>query len=90
MVCPDCGGEVKFYDVVNRRVLLEDRKVVYISVNRYRCKVCRKIHRVSDKIVPYKHYSKETIEKVLKDKPDDIYPSDMTKWRWSQENHAPL
>lgn len=82
-ICPDCGGETKFYDLVNRRVLMEDRKAVYISVERYRCKSCKKIHRVSDKIVPYKHYAKEVIEKGGSDV--YIYPSEMTKWRWSQE-----
>ena len=82
--CPDCGGETKFYDVVNRRVLMEDRRPIYISVERYRCKSCKKIHRISDKIVPYKHYAKEIIEKA-KDSSVYIYPSDMTKWRWSHE-----
>ena len=82
--CKDCGGETKYYDSVNRRILLEDRKIVYISVERYRCKTCKKIHRVSDKIVPYKHYAKEVIEKAKEDSVY-IYPSDMTKWRWSQD-----
>lgn len=88
MVCPDCGGETVVYDVVSRRILLEDRKKVYISVERYRCKSCKRIHRVSDKIVPYKHYAKEVIEKA-KDPSVYIYPSDMTKWRWSHEKHSP-
>ena len=82
--CPDCGGETKFYDVVSRRILMEDRKIVYISVERYRCKSCKGIHRISDKIVPYKRYAKEVIERC-RDDSVYIYPSDMTKWRWSHE-----
>lgn len=84
MNCPDCGGEVKYYDTVNRRVLKEGREAYYISVPRYRCKTCHKIHRVSDEIVPFKHYAKSVIEKT-KMREYDIYPSEMTRWRWSQE-----
>lgn len=87
MVCKDCGAEAKYYDTVNRRVLYEGRKTVYISVERYRCTVCRKIHRVSDDVMPFKHYAKsfifEAVENGISD--DQIYPSEMTLYRWSQE-----
>lgn len=88
MVCPDCGKEAKYYDTVNRRVLMEDRKVVYISVDRYRCTVCKRIHRVSDEIVPFKHYAKSVIEKGRGE--TDIFPSDVTLWRWKSQNKHSL
>lgn len=90
MVCKDCGAEAKYYDTVNRRVLYEGRKTVYISVDRYRCTKCHKIHRVSDDILPFKHYAKSVIAHCISEgvTDDKIYPSDLTIYRWkSQDLH---
>lgn len=82
MVCKDCGAEAKYYDTVNRRILFEGRKKAYISVDRYRCTKCHKIHRVSDEVVPFKHYAKSVIFKYVIKKSDEIYPSEVTVYRW--------
>ena len=82
MKCKDCGGEAIFYDVVNRRLLYEDRKAVYISVNRHKCVLCGKIHRASyAEVVPHKHYARSII---FSESHNSVYPSAMTVYRWSQ------
>ena len=50
-----------------RRVRGLDSEVVTLMIRRLRCDVCRRIHHeLPDFIVPYKHYSTEVIEDILR------------------------
>lgn len=87
--CERCNGEMKKYDKVKRMYKEKNGCKKYIKVQRYRCVNCAHIYRdLPDMLVPFKHYKKDIIEKVLDEiiTPDTIgyedYPCDMTKERW--------
>jgi hypothetical protein len=61
--CPKCGGELRYYDTVSRVKKGENGKKTYISVDRYRCTVCRSVHRELPKdILPFKQYGASVVE----------------------------
>ena len=90
--CKRCGGELKRYDKVKRIVRAAGGQKYWINVERFRCVICHKIHRVlPDTIFPYKQYGREIIEGVLTGHitPDTLgyedYPSEMTMKRWASQ-----
>lgn len=91
-MCPDCGGKAKRYDKVKRKVKSRDGKESFIFVERYRCTICNKIHRVlPDDLLPYKQYEKDIIEGVLEGHITnetlgfEDYPCDLTMSNWKRE-----
>lgn len=88
-VCPECNGNLKYYDKVSRTIRIEYGKKCEIDIRRFKCKKCGKIHReIPYYVIPYKHYTAQIIEGVLKGSiTSDMliyedYPSEMTMKRW--------
>lgn len=95
LICPQCGGKVKYYDHVKRIVIYPGHKVHRIIVPRYRCCVCNKIHRqLPECIFPHKHYHSAVILAILNGFVDDSnllfedYPSEETVKRWKSMEFA--
>ena len=96
--CPYCGGNLQGYDHAKRMVRDKNGKVTYISLPRYQCKNCGRVHRmIPDEILPHKQYSKEIIFGVREGwiTPETLgfedYPCEMTMKRWSAQNNlSPL
>lgn len=91
-VCPVCGGELKYYDNVERTVRTKNGIKKKMLLKRFRCLGCGKIHREIPKfIIPYKEYEKEIIIGVLDEliTPETLgyedYPCEMTMKRWKNE-----
>lgn len=89
LTCPGCGGNLKYYDKVQRIVRTKGRKSKLIEIRRLRCIKCRSVHReLPSYIFPYKHYEIEVIIGVLEGliTSDTLgfedYPCDMTMLRW--------
>ena len=90
--CPYCGGELKYYDKVQRIVRTRYDKVYYIWVRRYRCHDCSKMHReLPDLLLPYKHYEREVILGVIEGfiTPDTLgfmdHPCEATMLQWIRQ-----
>lgn len=87
--CPNCDGELKYYDKVKRIVRTKNRKTFWVVLRRFKCIKCHKIHReIPDNIFPYKQYEAEVIKGVLEGfiTPNTLgfedYPCEMTMSRW--------
>lgn len=90
--CPDCGGYLKYYDKVKRIMRMKGGGKRWIRVKRFRCIVCRKIHRsLPDFILPYKHYEAEIVKGVVngfitsETLGFEDYPCEMTIKRWTRK-----
>lgn len=88
-VCPECGGQLKYYDSVKRIVRTKGHKTRKIIIHRLRCTDCGVLHReLPDYIFPYKQYESEVIIGVLEGliTSDTLgyedYPCEMTMKRW--------
>ena len=88
-VCPDCLGELKYYDSVRRIVRTKYGKTNFVLIRRMRCDECNKFHReIPEFIFPYKHYEKEIIIGVVEGLITyntigfEDYPSELTMSRW--------
>lgn len=89
LLCPYCGGVLKYYDSVDRIVRTKGGKVNRIKVRRFKCLACGFLHReIPNFIVPYKQYEAEIIAGVLEGliTPDTLgfenYPCEATMQRW--------
>lgn len=89
IVCPKCGGELKYYDRTKRIMRIKYGKKEIIYIRRFRCLNCNKLHReLPDCIFPYKQYDAEIIRGVLEGfiTGDTLgfenYPCEMTMLRW--------
>ena len=89
LTCPDCGGDLKYYDKVQRIVRTKGRTSTKVEIRRFRCAKCRGVHReLPDYIFPYKQYEAEVILGVLESliTSDTLgfedYPCEMTMLRW--------
>lgn len=89
VVCPKCGGALKYYDTVARGIRGEYGIKTYISVRRLRCGSCMSVHRELPEIVePYVRYESRiifglmlgTLKKTAVEFVD--YPSRCTFKRW--------
>lgn len=92
LICPDCGGELKYYDSVPRIVRTKRRITKRIKIRRLRCDECRHLHReLPDDIFPYKQYESEIILGVIEGLITcetigyEDYPCEMTMIRWITE-----
>lgn len=88
-ICPECGGELKYYDKVPRMVRVKGRNKQYVQLRRFRCVKCYKLHReLPDNIFPYKQYDADIIRGVKEGliTSDTLgyedSPCDMTMLRW--------
>jgi len=88
-VCPGCGGELRYYGLVNRILRGKNGIVSYTQIRRLRCANCRSVHReLPDYIFPFKHYKAEIIIGVLDGSitPETLdyedFPCEMTMNRW--------
>ncbi|MCD8119686.1 MAG: DUF6431 domain-containing protein [Lachnospiraceae bacterium] len=94
-ICPECGGQLKYYDKAVRVVRGRRRQTQRIKIRRLRCENCGRYHReLPDFIFPYKQYDADVIRGVCEGfiTPDTIgfedYPCEMTMKRWkAQELH---
>ena len=91
--CPNCGGNLKYYDSVLRIVRTKGRISTQITIRRLRCLKCSRIHReLPEGIFPYKQYEAEIIQGVLEGfiTSETIgyedYPCEMTMIRWKIKN----
>lgn len=87
--CPKCGGELKYYDKVQRIVRDKGRKTWTIPMRRLRCIKCRALHRELPKLLfPYKQYEAKIVLGVIEGRITwetlgyEDYPCEMTMRRW--------
>lgn len=87
--CPYCGGNLKYYDKVERIVRTKGRESKRIKIRRLKCVKCGAMHReLPDYILPYKQYEAEVIIGVLEGLITcetlgyEDYPCEMTMLRW--------
>ena len=93
MLCPICGKEMKYRSTIPRIVKFPGGEKREIKIRVLTC--CGKYRReLPTYLLPFKHYTKETIEKVRNGEvsEEDIlyedFPCEMTMKRWrSQEIH---
>lgn len=90
--CPNCGGDLKYYDTVRRIIRTKGRMSNHVLLRRLKCSKCKRLHReIPDYIYPYKQYEAEVIQGVLEGfiTPDTIgfedYPCEMTMRRWKSQ-----
>lgn len=88
-LCPCCGGEIKYYDSVNRIVRTKRRITEIVKIRRLKCLKCGSIHReLPEFIFPYKQYESEIIIGVCEGLITcetlgfEDYPCEMTMMRW--------
>lgn len=91
-VCPDCGGQLKYYDSVPRIVREKMRKTHYVKIRRLSCVDCGHLHReLPDYIFPYKQYDADIIRGVCEGFITcetlgyEDYPCEMTMIRWTSQ-----
>ena len=91
-ICMDCGGQIKYYDKVKRKLRIENGKTEIIYIKRYKCVNCGRIHRLlSADILPFKQYSARVILGVLTESITPFctgyedYPTELTMKRWRKE-----
>lgn len=96
-VCPDCGGNLRYYDSVKRIVRTRYGKTNFIKVRRLKCDVCKKVHReLPDYILPFKHYEADIIFGVVEGliSPDVLgfedYPCQSTINEWLRTQNLQL
>ena len=97
IICPNCGGDLKYYDKVRRISLTKFRESRHIQIRRFRCVSCGAMHReITDDIFPYKHYEAEIIRGVLEGfiTADTLgfedFPCETTMLRWKSQNSLEL
>lgn len=95
--CPKCGGELKYYDRVQRIVRTKARITEWLDIRRLRCGVCGSLHReLPEELFPYKQYEAEIIIGVLEGLITcetlgfEDYPCEMTMSRWTAQEQQLL
>lgn len=91
--CPDCGGNLRYYDKVTRVVRTKRRQTDWVELRRMRCDRCGKVHReIPDYILPYKQYEADLIQGVMEGLITtdtygyEDYPCEITMIRWRSQN----
>lgn len=95
--CPDCGGQLKYYDRVLRIVRTKRRNTKWVRIRRLRCSDCGRLHRELPKFLfPYKQYEAEIIGGVIEGLITcetigyEDYPCEMTMIRWRSSRKLQL
>ena len=66
LTCPICGSLLTAYDRKVRKVRTRNGEVKRLLLRRLRCPKCHRLHtELPDFLVPYKRYSRESIEGVI-------------------------
>ena len=93
LICPYCGGNLKYYDSVSRIVRTKNGATQWITIRRLRCPLCGSIHReLPEFLFPNKHYEAEVIRGVLEGIIThntlgfEDYPCEITMKRWRAQN----
>ena len=91
-ICPKCGGELKYYDSVNRLVRTKYSRKHKLKIRRFRCYKCKTMHReLPDFIFPHKQYEADIIIGVWEGLITcetlgfEDYPCEMTMLRWMKQ-----
>lgn len=91
--CPYCGGDLRYYDRVQRIVRTRYSKVYYIWLRRFKCDDCSSMHReLPEILLPYKHYEREVIFGVIEGfiTPETLgfedYPCEATMIQWISQS----
>ena len=64
-ICPKCGGQLKYYDHVQRLVRTKFGNKKWVAIRRLRCCKCHAVHReLPDFIFPYKQYEADIIKGI--------------------------
>ena len=89
VTCPECSGQLKYYDSVKRVVRTKTRQTNWIYIRRLRCMKCGVLHReIPNDLLPYKQYEVEVIKGVIEGLINcetlgfEDYPCEMTMNRW--------
>ena len=90
--CPKCGGELRYYDKVRRRVRGKYGAKTYIFIRRLHCIECGALHReLPAFIFAYKQYEAEIVRGVIEGLITsetlgfEDYPCEMTMLRWCSQ-----
>lgn len=90
MLCKYCGNEMRYRSTQKRFVKFPSGKKIQIDIEVVTC--CGHYKRIlPEYLLPYKHYTKDVIEKVRNGKisSDDLeyedYPCEMTMKRWKKQ-----
>ena len=93
LICPYCGGNLKYYDSVSRIVRTKNGATQWITIRRLRCPLCGSIHReLPEFLFPNKHYEAEVIRGVLEGIITqntlgfEDYPCEIMMKRWRAQN----
>ncbi len=88
-ICPCCGGLLHYRDSRKRIRKREGGHKEFLMIRRLYCPHCRRLHNeLPDCLVPYKHYSADTVAGVLdgivtpEDDDAEDYPCLQTMHRW--------
>ena len=91
LVCPVCGGTLKYRDTRPRIRKKEGGVKEYLMIRRLRCTECHRHHNeLPDCLVPHKHYEAEVISGVIdgivtsEDADSEDAPSLLAMLRWLQ------
>ncbi len=89
IVCPICGGKVRYYDKVKRIMKTKYGKTKWLSIRRMKCTQCGRVHReLPDNIYIYKQYEADIIDGVIEGfiTSDTLgfedYPCEQTMLKW--------
>lgn len=89
LICPKCGGQLRYFDSVKRVVRTKARQTEWIEIRRLRCVECGMLHReLPEELYPYKQYGAEVIQGVLEGLITcetlgyEDYPCEVTMVRW--------
>lgn len=86
VLCPGCGEKVQFSSTYQRKLKQWEydrfKEYVYI-LRKYQCNACNRLHaEIPDIIIPYKQYSKDTIQRAMT--LDDMPVEGSTIQRWKK------
>lgn len=91
LICPICGGKLKYYGKVKRIVRSKYGQVEWIDIRRLHCVSCGSEHRELPKnIYPYKQYDAEIIKGFVEgsitsfDLEYEDYPCETTIKEWKK------
>ena len=83
-LCPDCNQKMKVRDSRKRTVMDESGEKYEFRLRRFKCDTCNNIHlELPDCLIPYKRYSKHTIDIVLNGECDYYSIDQSTVYRWT-------
>ena len=84
--CPRCGGNMYVRDSKCRQVISATGEEIIFRLRRLKCRKCKTIHlELPDLLIPYKHYSRDAIEKALSGALTHCPAENSTIYRWAKQ-----